>query len=425
MLLCRGCCAPHSWRHAGWPQSVNGAFQLPGCRKAEHACARAGTALRAITVRALCNSWRTHGVRSRSVLPAKLAWIVLGCTCRRDSFGECPRWIVQGEAGTQWRRPRLLRLPGRSLIRVPLPGTPANSGPQQTGSRPSPLLSELGASGAGSSMVPSDASSDLLNWEKQVGSWEEDSPRSTADLSAETADELEAHARQLAAEVSQQGSEWEPLTASMDDSGAGGDLIAGMGSDSTAELADPRPLSQNDGLSKGNGTSTEADAEAKTLVPMWPLSLYPLSYRQDYSDADPQRTAGPSSAAEDALGEPISEPDLNSRPREKGGNQQQEMDASGVSKDSLGGNGAVADAVASLRSNASQPWQDESLPSSVSDDYTAAEQVSLQSEASTSALWRSRMSQAPDAAEKVEASPHAHRTCHSSIADASGQLPGV
>lgn len=301
---------------------------------------------------------------------------------------------MQAQAGMQWRRPLLLRLPGRSLIRVP--GTPANTGQQPAGSRPSPLLSELGASRSGTSIVPSDASSDLLNWEQQVGSWEEDSLRSTADLSAETADELEAHARQLAAEVSQQGSEWEPLTASMDDSGAGGDLIAGMGSDSTTELADTRPSLQNEGLSRGNGTSTEADTEAKSLEPMWPLSLYPLSYRQDYSDADPQRTA-----AEDALSE-TSEPALDSRPRERAGNQQLETDASGVSRDILGGSGAVADADANLSNGASQPWQEQSLPSSVSDDYTADEQASLQSEAGASALWRSRTSQAPDAAEKVE-----------------------
>ena len=224
-------------------------------------------------------------------------------------------------------------------------------------------------------------------------------------MSAEAADELEAHARQLAAEVSQEGSEWEPLTASMDDSGAGGDLIAGMGSDSTAELADTQPLPQNGVPSKGNGVSADADAEAKSLVPMWPLSLYPLSYRQDYSDADPQRLDSPSPAS--ALDEENSEPQSDSRSTEKTGSLQLETMSPGVSRNTLNGTSAGGESVRSLSNDASQPWQEQSLPSSVSDDYTADEQASLDSGASASALWRSRRSQAPDAAEKVMASiPH-------------------
>ena len=211
-------------------------------------------------------------------------------------------------------------------------------------------------------------------------------------MSAETADELEAHARQLAAEVSQEGSEWEPLTASMDDSGAGGDLIAGMGSDSTAELADTQPLPQDGNLSKGKSAAAEAEAEAKSLVPMWPLSLYPLSYRQDYSDADPQRLDSPSPAS--APGEPSAKPQSDSRSSERTGNLQLETASLGVSTDTFEGTRSLSNA-------ASQPWQEQSLPSSVSDDYTAEEQASLDSEASASALWRSRRSQAPDAAEKV------------------------
>ena len=218
-------------------------------------------------------------------------------------------------------------------------------------------------------------------------------------MSAETADELEAHARQLAAEVSQEGSEWEPLTASMDDSGAGGDLIAGMGSDSTAEIADTQPLPQNGALSKGNGAS--AEAEAKSLVPMWPLSLYPLSYRQDYSDADPQRLDSPPSAA--VPGEPTSARQSDSRSTERTGNLQLETALPGVSRSAVDGISAMEETARSLSNDTSQPWQEQSLPSNVSDDYTAAEQASLDSEASASALWRSRRSQAPDAAEKVKA----------------------
>ena len=303
---------------------------------------------------------------------------------------------MQAQPEPQWRRPRLLRLPGRSLIRVPLPVPSANAGQHRNWSRSLPSLSELGTSA-----VPSDASSDLLNWEKQLGSWEEDSPRSTADLSAETADELEEHARQLAAEVSQQGSEWEPLTASMDDSGAGGDLIAGMGSDSTTQIADTPPVPQDEGSRTEIGTSAEADVEAKSLVPMWPLSLYPLSYRQDYSDADPQRVDSSSPPA--APGEQDREAQPDGRCGERAGGPQLEPVVPESSKDRVDRNGAIEDTLTSFGGDTSQPWQEESLPSSVSDDYAATEQDSLQ-EASTSALWRSRRSQAPDAADKVGAS---------------------
>ena len=305
---------------------------------------------------------------------------------------------MQAQAEPQWRRPRLLRLPGRSLIRVPLPVPSAKAGQYRSRGRSLPMLSELG-----SSVAPSDASSDLLNWEKQLGSWEEDSPRSTADLSAETADELEEHARQLAAEAAEQGSEWEPLTASMDDSGAGGDLIAGMGADSTTQIADSLPIPLTEGSSTEMGTSAKADAEAKNLVPMWPLSLYPLSYREDYSDADPQRVGSLSLSA--VPDEQDSECQPDSRSRDRAGYPQLEPVVPGRSKDTVDRHGAMKNTLESLSGDTSQPWQEESLDSSMSDDYAATEQDCLQSEASASALWRSRTSQAPDAADKVEPPP--------------------
>jgi len=305
-----------------------------------------------------------------------------------------------------------MRLPGRSLIRSPLPSFAANANQQRSRSKLSPALSELGASSPQTSGVPSDASSDLLNWEDQLGSWEEDSPRSASDLSAEKAGELEAHARQLAAEARQQGTEWEPLTASMDDSGEGMDLVAGMGSDSTEQFASAQPVQQN-GRFNGRG-SRSADTEARSLASMWPLSLYPLSYRQDYSPADPQHTDSATSAAGDpqqsdssssaALAdETRSASLLDNRSSRSPSSEQLNMLSSELNGDTTESNSSLVDPLVSLSNGALQSWQEESLLSSVSDDYSDDEQASLPSRPKLPALWRSRRSQLPDAAKKVRA----------------------
>jgi len=316
--------------------------------------------------------------------------------------------VLQRQSEGQWRRPRLMRLPGRSLIRSPLPSFAANANQQRSRSKLSPALSELGASSPQTSGEPSDASSDLLNWENQLGSWEEDSSRSASDLSAEKAGELEAHARQLAAEARQQGTEWEPLTASMDDSGEGMDLVAGMGSDSTEQFASAQPVQQN-GRSNGRG-SRSADTEARSLASMWPLSLYPLSYRQDYSPADPQRT-GSALAADDpqrfdssALAdETRSASQVDNRSCRSPSSEQLNMLSSELNGDTTESSSSLVDPLVSLSNGALQSWQKESLPSSVSDDYPDDEQASLPSRPKLPALWRSRRSQLPDAAEKARA----------------------
>ena len=139
-----------------WSQSDSRLFQLPEYRKAEHACAQPGTFLRLVTLHALC----TLQILSTGFIAweAGLHYIVLQLLS--DFWLGCV-----GAARNAVERPRrLLRLPGRSLIRVPLPGASANSSQQRAGSKPS--LSELGTTRLSPDVVPSDASSDLLNWEK-------------------------------------------------------------------------------------------------------------------------------------------------------------------------------------------------------------------------------------------------------------------
>ena len=316
--------------------------------------------------------------------------------------------ILQAQPNGQWRRPALLRLPGRSLVRIPLPGSSPGAAQQKSDSRGLSAGSELGSSNLQTQLMPSDASADLLNWEKQLGSWEEDSPRSAADISADRAAELEAHAHQLAAEVSSTGSEWEPLTASMDDSGEGTDLVAGLGPDTTDSAADNDIPSQaaQQASAVNSSPSRSADAEAKSLAPMWPLSLYPLSYRQDGITENIQRAdmgAPAASASENRA------PKLVSASSKSVATEQLRAPASEL----IGSAGSAREFRVGAGNDMPQSWLEESQLSSMSDDCSddevASQSASLSAE--TPPLWRSRRSQVPDAAEKVSHAGHAQHIC--------------
>ena len=316
--------------------------------------------------------------------------------------------VLQAHPNGQWRRPGLLRLPGRSLVRIPLPGSSPGAAQQKMDSRGLSARSELGSSNLQAQTVPSDASAELLNWEKQLGSWEENSPRSAADISADRAAELEAHAHQLAAEVSSAGSEWEPLTASMDDSGEGTDLVAGMGPDTTDSAADNASpsLAAQQASAVSSSPSRSADAEAKSLAPMWPLSLYPLSYRQDSITENIQRTdmgAPAASASENRA------PKLVSASSKSVATEQLQTPASEL----MGSASSARKSGVGASNDVPQSWHEESLPSSISDDCSDDEVASQSASpsAETPLLWRSRRSRVPDAAEKVSNAGHAQHIC--------------
>ena len=315
-----------------------------------------------------------------------------------------PVLLLQAPSKRQWRPQRLLRLPGRSLVRVSLPRS--RPSPEQPGSSPraaSPKAPQLGASDADSTAAPSDASSDLFNWEKQLGSWEETSPGSSAaDLSAERAAELEAHARELAAEVSQQGSEWEPLTASMDDGGQGMDLVAGMGSDASSDIASSGSMEDPVDLSDSGARS--AGTEAHSLAPTWPLSLYPLSYRQDYRTEPAQQDGSMPSDVQTSSAALPYEPSGQSQrdsssPASSGGDKLKEatllLDARSTESSRPAGGFSKE-----LSIGVSRSWQEESLPSSVSDDYLDDTQDLQAAEQGLGSLAGSRAGQ-PSAAERV------------------------
>ena len=323
-----------------------------------------------------------------------------GCVAKRT-----PVLLLQAPSKQQWRPQRLLRLPGRSLVRVSLPRS--RPSPEQPGSSPraaSPKVPQLGARDADSTAAPSDASSELFNWEKQLGSWEENSPGSSAaDLSAERAAELEAHACELAAEVSQQGSEWEPLTASMDDGGQGMDLVAGMGSDASSDIASSG--SMEDPADPSDDGARSAGTEAHSLAPTWPLSLYPLSYRQDYRTEPAQQTGSmPSDVQNPSAALPYESSgqrqNLSSTPASSGGD---ELKAANILLDggSTESSRPAGGSCTELSIGVSRSWQEESLPSSVSDDYLDDRQKFQAAEQGLGSLAGSRASQ-PPAAEKVQ-----------------------
>ena len=313
--------------------------------------------------------------------------------------------LLQAQSQRQWRPQRLLRLPGRSLVRVSLP-RPRPS-PEQPGSSPraaNPEVPRLSARDSDSTAVASDVSSELFNWEKQLGSWEENSPASTAaDLSAERAAELEAHACKLAAEVSQQGSEWEPLTASMDDSGQGMDLVAGMGSDASLDIASSG--SMEDPADPVDSEARSAGTDADSLAPMWPLSLYPLSYRQDYRTEPAQQTSSMSSGVQRSSAaipyEPSSQRQRDSSIPASSSSSQLEGAAMLLDGGSTESSGTADGSGTELSMDTSRSWQEESLPSSVSDDDLDERQRFQAAERGLESLAGNRASQ-PSAAEKVQ-----------------------
>ena len=321
-----------------------------------------------------------------------------------------PAVLLQAPSKRQWRPQRLLRLPGRSLVRVSLPRS--GPSPKQLGSSPraaSPKVPQPGTKDVDSTAVPSDASSDLFNWEKQLGSWEENSPGSSAaDLSAERAAELEAHARELAAEVSQQGSEWEPLTASMDDGGQGMDLVAGMGSDASSDIASSG--SMEDPADPSDDGSRSAGTEAHSLAPTWPLSLYPLSYRQDYRTEPAQQPGSmPSDVQNPSAALPYRPSGQrqrdSSKPASSGGDQVKEATLV-LDGGSTGSSRSAGGSRTELSLDDSRSWQEESLPSSISDDYLDDKQELQAAEQGLASFAGSRASR-PSAAEKV----HLHSVC--------------
>ena len=312
-----------------------------------------------------------------------------------------PVLLLQAQSPRQWRPQRLLRLPGRSLVRVSMPRS--RPSPEQPGS--STKSPQPGLRDSGSTAVPSDASSDLLNWEKQLGSWEEDGPGSgAANLSAERAAELEAHACELAAEVRQQGSEWEPLTASMDDSGQGMDLVAGLGSDADASSDIASSGSMEDPADPSDSGTTSAGTEAGSLAPMWPLSLYPLSYRQDYRSEPAQQTSSMSSGVQSSSAALPHEPSGqrqrdSSSPASSGGDQLKEASLV-LDRGSTGSSRTAGDSCTELSIGVSRSWQEENLPSSGSDDFLGGKQGFQAAEQDPGSLAGSRASR-PSAAEKV------------------------
>ena len=322
--------------------------------------------------------------------------------------------LLQAPSKRQWRPQRLLRLPGRSLVRVSLPR--ARPSPEQPGGSPpaaNPKVPQLGARDSDSTAVPSDASSDLFNWEKQLGSWEEDRPNSSAaDLSAERAAELEAHARELAAEVSQQGSEWEPLTASMDDGGQGMDLVAGMGSDASTDIISSGPI--EDPADPSDDGARSAGTEADSLAPTWPLSLYPLSYRQDYRTEPAQQTG---SMPPDVQDSPATLPYVTSGQRQEDSSSPASSGSDQLKEATLLLDGRSTESSrpaggsrTELSLDVSRSWQEESLPNSVSDDYLDDKQEFQAAEPRLGSLAGSRASQ-PSAAEKVQS----HHACSQEV----------
>ena len=82
------------------------------------------------------------------------------------------------------------------------------------------------------------------------------------------------------------GSEWDVVTASLDDSGSGHDVAAGLGVQpallSLGRGRKRRPLLRLPGM-PGPGSADEGNDERRQerLAPRWPLSLHPLSYRRN------------------------------------------------------------------------------------------------------------------------------------------------
>ncbi|CAL8465334.1 g4869 [Coccomyxa elongata] len=80
------------------------------------------------------------------------------------------------------------------------------------------------------------------------------------------------------------GSEWDVLSASLDESGGGQDFEAGLG-------VQPHLAAQHregaGGVWAGRRVRNRTDDHDRSLTPIWPMSLYPLSYREDVSVEQP------------------------------------------------------------------------------------------------------------------------------------------
>ena len=81
------------------------------------------------------------------------------------------------------------------------------------------------------------------------------------------------------------GSEWDVLSASLDESGGGQDFEAGLGVQPHLGSTQDPP-SGRAGRRSPNFRNRTNDHD-RSLTPIWPLSLYPLSYREDISVEQP------------------------------------------------------------------------------------------------------------------------------------------
>lgn len=82
------------------------------------------------------------------------------------------------------------------------------------------------------------------------------------------------------------GSEWDVLSASLDESGGGQDFQAGLGVQ--PHLAVQHREATGGGRA-GRRVRNRTDDHDRSLTPIWPLSLYPLSYREDANVEQPLR----------------------------------------------------------------------------------------------------------------------------------------
>lgn len=115
----------------------------------------------------------------------------------------------------------------------------------------------------------------------RLDSWEDDA-------GAASSGKLQASADRETA-----GSEWDVVSASLDESGGGQDFEAGLGLEH--DLAEQSVPSMGRGRASSGRRRLRlpgrSDDHDRSLTPIWPMSLYPPSYREDVSVEQPVQNA--------------------------------------------------------------------------------------------------------------------------------------
>lgn len=91
------------------------------------------------------------------------------------------------------------------------------------------------------------------------------------------------------------GSEWDVVSASLDESGGGQDFEAGLGVRPELAARDQPGSETARARRRRLRYKSRADDYDRSLTPIWPLSLYPLSYRANLSVEQPQQSMNVSS----------------------------------------------------------------------------------------------------------------------------------